>query len=428
MGQQLKSGRSRRRGAVARHVVGFASRLPGRALVVMIGYLTVLTAAARRAVKEGATRTPLTASPSRHFVVLIPAHNEEQLIGLTLKSLAEVDYPSELFAVHVVADNCTDATSTIARMLGAEAHERDEPDDPGKGPALEWLMERLQERGDKYDAVVFVDADTTVSPNFLRVADAALARGATVVQTYYAVRDPAASPAIAFRAAALAARNYLRPLGRNRIGGTAGLYGNGMVFTAECMRTRRWSNHLTEDTELQLDLLLDGTRVVFAADAVVEAEMPATLDAAQTQHERWERGRLELARRYVPRLARRVVKGGPAGRVAYADAAVDQLVPPFSVLVAGTVAYGAVAAGRAVLHPSAASRRALAVAGALTAGQTVYVLSALRMVDAPPTVYRSLLGAPRMVVWKVGLWLRVLARRRGVTWVRTARNPSGESR
>jgi hypothetical protein len=69
------------------------------------------------------------------------------------------------------------------------------------------------------------------------------------------------------------------------------------------------------------------------------------------------------------------------------------------------------------------------VSGALVAAQAAYVVSALRMVDAPGAVYRSLLGAPRMVLWKVGLWARVLARPDDVRWVRTARNaePTAET-
>ncbi len=189
-----------------------------------------------------------------------------------------------------------------------EVHERTAPDDGGKGPALQWLLTRLRDRDEPHDAVVIVDADTTVNPAFLRVMDAKLASGAQAVQSYYAVRDAEATPVTAFRAAALAARHYLRPLGRTVAGGSCGLYGNGMVFDTDLLHSHGWTNHLTEDIELQLDLLLEGWRVAFAPDAVVEAEMPTTMAASRTQHQRWERGRLELARRYTPRLLRRSVE------------------------------------------------------------------------------------------------------------------------
>jgi hypothetical protein len=194
-----------------------------------------------------------------------------------------------------------------------------------------------------------------------------------------------------------------------------------MTFAADVLRRRGWTNHLVEDIEFQLEALLDGHAVDFAADAVVEAEMPTTLDASRTQHERWERGRLEMARRYLPSLVRAAVSG-PLDRRVYLDAAIDLAVPPLSILVAATGAVAGVALVVAAVAPSAASLRRAAAGIALGVAETGVVLSALRMVRASPAVYRSLLGAPRLVTWKVALWVRVAARRGDVAWVRTPRN------
>ena len=67
-------------------------------------------------------------------------------------------------------------------------------------------------------------------------------------------------------------------------------------------------------------------------------------------------------------------------------------------------------------------RSRLVVASALVLTQAGYVASGLQMVSAPPSVYKSLLGAPRLVLWKVGLWGRMLVRPDAAKWVRTARN------
>lgn len=391
-------------------------------LGVLAAYHVVLAAAAWQARWSGGDRTTLPRVARHRFAVLVPAHDEERLLGSTLKSLLALDYPEELFDVHVVADHCSDRTADVARSCGVAVHEHEDPRPAGKGPALQWLLDRLASEGNVYDAAVFVDADTIVDPRFLRVADAHLAVGASVIQSYYSVRDVGSSPAVGLRAAALAARHYLRPLGRSRLGGTAGLHGNGMVLTIEVLGRHRWSSHLTEDIELQVLLLLDGTKVVFAPDAVVEAEMPVTLDAARTQHERWERGRLELARRFVPPLVGRAVLGGPAGRVAYADAVLDQVVPPLSIVAAGSSALALTSVARACWRPDPPAVRHAAIAVALVGAEAAYVVSALRLARVPLSVYRSLLGAPRLVAWKARLWLRMLARDRGVDWVRTARN------
>lgn len=404
-----------------------AGALPWFGLAALTTYLAGTTVAAWWAIVRGRHRTPLPAIPTRRFVVLVPAHNEERLIGSTLESLEALDYPPELVRVHVVADNCSDDTSDIVRRHGVEVHDRIAPDDPGKGPALGWLLGRLWSRDEPHDAVLIIDADTSVSPNLLRVADALLSQGARVIQAHYAVREPEASATTALRSAALSVRHYLRPLGRSQLGGTVGLFGNGMIFAHDVLRTRSFSNHLVEDIELGLDLLLEGTSVAFAPDAGVEAEMPTTVEASRTQHERWERGRLEMTRRYVPTLLGRAVRGGPAGRFAYADAAADQLLPPFSLVVAGTAGALVTAAAGAVAFPSRRARRRIAVATIAAVVQFGYVLSGLRMVDAPTQTYRSLLSAPRLVLWKLGLLLRVVRQPEDVAWVRTERNPGNDA-
>jgi cellulose synthase/poly-beta-1,6-N-acetylglucosamine synthase-like glycosyltransferase len=389
--------------------------------VAVAGYLTLLTGAAWWAKWKGRTRTTIEPSPNKRFVVMIPAHNEEELIGRTLDSLAAANYPSGLIQVHVAADNCNDNTVSIARARNVEVHERWAPHDGGKGPALQWLWQELRARAEPIDGVVIIDADTTVGPEFFRVMASRLSQGQAVIQSYYAVSRPESSDAAAFRAAALAVRHYLRPLGRTQLGGTAGLHGNGMVFTPDVLDRQQWSNHLTEDIELQLELLLDGVLVDFAPDAEVHAEMPDTIDGSRTQHERWERGRVDLARRYVPTLMHHAVTSKAPHRVACVDAAVDQLLPPLSITAMATAVWLAAGAGLAHRNPDRATR-AIKIGLVLLVVQAAHVGSALHMVKAPLALYRSLIRTPRMVAWKTALWLRILVRPSRVAWVRTARN------
>ena len=272
--------------------------------------------------------------------------------------------------------------------------------------------------------VIILDADSTVSPNFLRVMDGRLARGERVIQAYYAVDDPGSAWSVGLRYAALAVLHYLRPLGRMLLGGSTGLKGNGMVFATEVMRAHTWSAHLTEDIAFHMDLALAGERVMFAADALVLAEMPQTLAGAETQNARWEQGRLDMARRYVPQLLRAAWTGRSNRRFLLLDAAMEHLIPPFSIL-AGLSAVTFLAAGALFLLPASGRTLPLVNLGlalALLLGQLVYTLSGLRLVRAPRTVYVALLRAPFFVVWKIWLYVRVLLGRGDKGWVRTARN------
>jgi 1,2-diacylglycerol 3-beta-glucosyltransferase len=403
---------------------------------VLVAYLLLLTAAAWQA----ARRTPLRpGAPNHRFLILIPAHNEERLLPDSLASLNSLHYPRSLFSVHVIADNCDDKTAAVARQNGATVHERFDQERRGKGYALQWLLQKVWQAGEPHDAVVILDADTVVSTNFLQVMDARLTRGERVIQAYYAVRDPGRSWSVTLRYAALAVLHYLRPLGRMSLGGSAGLKGNGMVFAAPVLRQHHWSPALTEDIEFHMDLILNGERVMFAPDAVVWAEMPHTLADAHTQNVRWERGRLEMARRYVPRLlgAARAARHSsvPGKSFLLFDAAMEHVIPPFSILAAvnglaltaavllpaGKKQGGSIMQGER--RPSSKLKAISVILGvAALTGQVVYIFAGLHLARAPRTVYRALLYAPWFVLWKGWLYLRVLLGRDRDGWIRTTRN------
>jgi hypothetical protein len=191
---------------------------------------------------------------------------------------------------------------------------------------------------------------------------------------------------------------------------------------------RRWSNHLIEDAEFQMELLLDGHVVTFVPDAIVRAEMPVTLEGATSQNERWELGRAQLIRRYVPALARRSVVGGPLPRRSYADAVADHLTPPLTLLALIDGMAVVVGVPAVVSHPGRASRFAVLAGVASTVILGVHVLVGLRLVNAPPSVYRALRSAPRAMLWKLLLLARIARRPAEVAWTRTERNQAAQGR
>jgi len=76
----------------------------------------------------------------------------------------------------VIADNSTDRTAEIARSFNVICLERTDVENRGKGQALAWAMKEVSI--DEYDAIVFVDADCTVSPGFLSAINQRLISGA----------------------------------------------------------------------------------------------------------------------------------------------------------------------------------------------------------------------------------------------------------
>ena len=99
--------------------------------------------------------------------VLVPAHDEEAVLGATLDSLADQVRPPD--RVLVVADNCTDATVEVARGRGVDVVETVENLEKKAG-ALNQQLARLLPTADVADVVLVMDADSTINSDFLEVA------------------------------------------------------------------------------------------------------------------------------------------------------------------------------------------------------------------------------------------------------------------
>lgn len=343
---------------------------------------------------------------------MVPAHDEEGTITRTLRSLAAVDYPARSWRTVVIADNCTDRTAAVARAAGAEVLERNDPDNHGKGYALQHGLAAILAGPGRPDGILIVDADCAVSPTIAATVDRLLARGAVAVQVANVVANPCASNYSALRFAAFAAINGTRPRGRSALGLSAGLLGTGMAFDSNLLEEHPWNAFgLAEDAAYHLGLVEAGARVVFAAGTSVESDMPTSFEAAETQQTRWESGRGELARAWLPRLFAAAWRRRDPGPLA---AAVDLAMPALSLVVLGT-------ALTSVLSLSLRARAATRLSFAALLGQALYVVGSLQLADSPGCVYRALGKVPILVAWQFRIALQSAFGRVPSAWIRTAR-------
>jgi len=392
-----------------------------RALLALQGTLTLSTLyllglllAARSARRR--TAPPAAApDPNLRLAVLVPAHDEEAGIAATLAAMTGAAYPQEQRRLIVIADNCSDRTAEIAAAAGAEVWERNDPERRGKGFALIWALERLLALDDPFDAIVFVDADCTVSPNLLAAVDARLRAGGRALQVDYVAGNPEDSSASALRFAAFAVGDTVRFLGKERLGLSCGLVGTGMAFTRDLLERNPWTaTGLVEDGEFHMRLVLAGERVEFVPEASVSQAVPTSLKASSSQQARWEMGKLQLIRRWSGRLVLAgLVKRDPLRL----HAGLECLVPPQSAIAIGNL-------GSALAGLLLGSRRLLALSVFTTVAQGAFVLGGLRLVKAPAYVYRALLSAPALVANKIGLYGKLASGRGPTAWVRTEREPA----
>jgi len=374
-------------------------------------YLVVLVIAALR--RPPAAR--LGRGDSR-LAVLVPAHDEEDLLPRCIAALRAQDYPEERCRIVVIADNCTDATARVGADAGAEVMVRTDAESRGKGRALRWAMDRLLAEPDPVDAIAVVDADSVPEPGLLRHLEGALIAGAEAAQADYVVLGGTGHGA-ALREAAFLLFHRARFSGRAVLGLPCSLVGNGMLFQRRLLERLPWNAFTgAEDLEYSTDLRLAGVRPCFVGTAAVAGPAPGFGRAAATQRMRWEGGRFHVVCTRLPKLLAGALRRRDPGLL---DAAIDLSVPPLGLLtilcVLGSSAGIAAAMTGAVRPWAGVSWWAASLL------LTAYVLIGLRAAGAPASAYRALLLAPRFLVAKLGTYARLSRGLRADRWERTER-------
>jgi 1,2-diacylglycerol 3-beta-glucosyltransferase len=392
-------------------LVGVVFALAGVVAACAALYLVLLAFASfgRRSVEA--------APPRSRIAVLVPAHDEAVLVGRCVTSLREQSYPSDLYEIVVIADNCTDDTAARAAAAGATVLVRTAPDARGKGPALRWAMDRLLQSDPDLAALAVVDADSIADPGLLGALVARLELGAPVVQAEYLGRDEDRSIRSELRAAAFLLFHRVRFGGRAVLGLPCHLVGNGMLFSRGVLADHPWDAFTSaEDLEYSVDLRLAGVRPVYASDARLAAPVVGRGRAAQVQRLRWEGGRFHVVRTRLPLLLAAVFVHR---RWSLVDAAVDLAVPPLGLLAAGSL----LGAFLGVLLLAAGVAPWWAVGPWLVAVAAVptFVVVGLAAGRAPRSMWRALSVAPALVVSELWTRLRLLRGLGETTWERTAR-------
>ncbi len=164
----------------------------------------------------------------------------------------------------VVADHCSDKTAEVARtqVLGSLAH--DDPEPAGKGHALEWTLRQM----DGMAPITRSSSSSMRTPSSTRRSSLRSASDSTQVPARFRLTTRCATPRASPQPSCVHWPSpYVTTFG-HWVGVLsavpADLYGNGMAFERQLLDEHAWTDHLTEDLELQLELLLDDVRVDFA--------------------------------------------------------------------------------------------------------------------------------------------------------------------
>ena len=251
--------------------------------------------------KRQKTKPMTEEKPFHTFAIVIPAHNEEDVISGVLQSCAELDYPKDKYEVFVVADNCSDQTATIAAESGVTCLERYDTVSRGKGFALAWAFDRILPK--RHDALIVLDADCHLEPHALRIFDQYMLTGDRVLQA----NDVASNPDVSAMSYAVAIGNVVENdlfyAPKSQLGLAVFLRGTGMVFNQEVLRAYPWKTHsIVEDVEYTINLLRNGIRPRFVSEVKVKSAFPDHEQQLDVQRRRWATGNLSFFKKYFLKL------------------------------------------------------------------------------------------------------------------------------
>ena len=233
--------------------------------------------------------------------VLIPMHNEEQVLGYVLDALLQCDYDRDRLEIIPINDNSTDRT----RQLLDEYHEkyefirpihRDTPN-RGKPAGLNDAMEVATG-----EIIIVFDADYRPATDMLK-------------QLAIAFADPQVGAVMGRVIPFNANKNLLtRLINLERSGGyqvdQQARYNMGLLpqyggtvggFRKDLIMQTGGFNPavLAEDTELTYRLAVRGWKIIYANSAECYEEAPETWDVRGRQIRRWSRGHNNVLFRYL---------------------------------------------------------------------------------------------------------------------------------
>nr|MCH9815234.1 glycosyltransferase family 2 protein [Actinomycetes bacterium] len=249
------------------------------------------------------TQTDTSAGATVRLTVLVPAHDEETSLPITLAALKDQTRPPD--RVIVVADNCTDGTVRVAQEMGVEVVESVNNTDKKAG-ALNQVLNQILPRCDASDVVMIMDADTSLTPRFLEVGATRLTTDPELMAVGGVFYGEGGSGLVGQFQRNEYARYSLQIRSRRErvfvLTGTATMFrasalldvaaARGVFIPGETGRVYDTAA-LTEDNELTLALKSLGAPMVSPSECKVTTEIMPTWHNLWVQRKRWQRGALE---------------------------------------------------------------------------------------------------------------------------------------
>ena len=235
-------------------------------------------------------------SPNEMCSIIIPAHNEENIIKRTILACLKQTYSN--IEVLVVGHNCSDNTEKNAeindprvRRIGLKTS------DAGKGLALNYGLKKA--RG-KY--LLIIDGDGILEPDFIEKTlplfqgqpkvGAIQGRYISSNRNYNLITKLLSMEADLWSVPFMTIRTFF--------GKKCPLGGTGFIIRREVLvKIGFFENHLVDDYELSFRLIKNKFQTIFAPLSICYDEKPPSIQVMINQRSRWFKGFVNLLRHAI---------------------------------------------------------------------------------------------------------------------------------
>jgi len=230
--------------------------------------------------------TVTKARRQNRFILLIPAYKQDKVVLHSVNSVLSQTYPQRLFDVVVISDHESEITNMKLAQYPITLLTPDFAES-SKGKSLQYAMLNLP-KYKIYDAVIILDADNVVEPEFLeQMNDAYESAGTRAIQAHRTSKNRDTSSS-RLDSTFEEINNSIFRRGHIAVGLSAAINGSGMAYDFEWFKSHIMKVRTTgEDKELEAMLMRDEVFVDYFDDIHVYDEKTRTPRELNIQRGRW---------------------------------------------------------------------------------------------------------------------------------------------
>ncbi|MBO4432593.1 MAG: glycosyltransferase family 2 protein [Clostridia bacterium] len=230
------------------------------------------------------------------YGIIVPARNEETVIGGIIESIKKNNYPQENLKIFVVSHNSTDNTAKTARAAGAIVYEYNNPAENTMGYAFRHLFSCIErDYGfESFDGFFIFNADNILDKDYISYMNDAFCHYGkkSVITSFRNSKNFGSNLISGLYGMYFTVGCRLESRGRTLLGCSTRVQGTGYLIPTHVLKNGWQYVTLAEDWEFSADRILLDNTIKYCDDAVFYDEQPTTLKIMWRQRLRWSRGHL----------------------------------------------------------------------------------------------------------------------------------------